>query len=150
LLVVLFNIEQYNPAISIQDNVIFGRIAYGKPKAQKSIRKLIETSVDQSQFRTEIIWSGLDYVAGAGGTRLSLIQRQKIMVARCLFKNPDVLIVNDTLSALNPASQTRILENIINFRKGKNLIWTLDNPDLEGHFDTVLAIKSGKLVTLGE
>ncbi len=148
--ITFFNIEQYNPAISIQDNVIFGRIAYGKPKAQKSIRELIETAVDQSKFRTEIIWSGLDFIAGAGGTRLSLIQRQKIMVARCLFKNPDVLIVNNTLSALNPASQTRILENIISFRKGKNLIWTLDNPDLEDHFDTVLAIKSGKLATSGK
>ena len=145
--ITFFNIKEYNPAISIQDNIIFGRIAYGKPNAQRSIRHLIETSVEKLQFRTEIVWSGLDYVAGSGGTRLSLIQRQKIMVARCLFKNPDILIINNTLSALNPTTQAQILQNIIHFREGKNLIWVLDNPDLESHFDTVLAIESGKLVS---
>jgi len=145
--ITFFNIEAYNPAISIQDNIIFGRIAYGKPNAQRSIRELIEVAVEKSQFRTEIIWSGLDYIAGSGGTRLSLVQRQKVMVARCLFKNPDILIINDTLSALNPGSQARILQNIIRFRKGKNLVWVLTNPDLESHFDTVLTIESGKLMS---
>ena len=102
------------------------------------------------QFRTEIIWSGLDYIAGSGGTRLSLIQRQKIMVARCLFKNPDILIIDGTLSGLNSAAQTRILENIIKLRKGRNLIWSLDNPKLENHFDAVLAVDSGEYTTRSE
>ena len=144
--IAFFNIKEYNPAISIQDNIIFGRVAYGKPNAQRSIHELIRIAVEKSLFRTEIIWAGLDFVAGSGGTRLSLIQRQKIMVARCLFKNPDILIINDALSALSPANQTRILKNIIKFREGKNLIWTLDNPDLESNFDTVLSIESGVLV----
>jgi ABC-type phosphate transport system ATPase subunit len=144
--ITFFDINKYNPAVSIQDNIVFGRISYGLARAQRSIRELIEKAVNKSGFRTEITWSGLDFIAGPGGTRLSLIQRQKIMVARCLFKNPDILIINDTLSALNPTSLARILDNIIEFRKGKNLIWTLDNPDLENRFQTVLAIESGKLV----
>jgi putative ABC transport system ATP-binding protein len=144
--ITFFDINKYNPAVSIQDNIVFGRISYGLARAQRSIKELIEKAVNKSGFRTEITWSGLDFIAGPGGTRLSLIQRQKIMVARCLFKNPDILIINDTLSALNPTSQARILDSIIEFRKGKNLIWTLDNPDLESRFDTILAIESGKLV----
>ena len=144
--ITFFDINKYNPAVSIQDNIVFGRISYGLARAQRSIKELIEKAVNKSGFRTEITWSGLDFIAGAGGTRLSLIQRQKIMVARCLFKNPDILIINDTLSALNPTSLARILDSIIEFRKGKNLIWTLDNPDLESRFDTILAIESGKLV----
>ena len=148
--ITFFDINGYNPAISIQDNIIFGRIAYGKPNAQQSIHKLIETAVEKMQFRTEIIWSGLDYIAGSGGTRLSLIQRQKIMVARCLFKNPDILIIDGTLSGLNSAAQTRILENIIKLRKGRNLIWSLDNPKLENHFDAVLAVDSGEYTTRSE
>ena len=140
-----FNIEEYNPAVSIQDNIVFGRIAYGKAMAQRTISELIRKTVEKCAFRTEIIWSGLDFVAGTGGKHLSVVQRQKIIVARCLFKNPDILIINDALTALNPSSLARILNNIIAFREGKNLIWTLDNPELEDRFDTILEIHSGKL-----
>ena len=145
--ITFFDINEYNPAVSIQDNIVFGRISYGLARAQRSIRELINEAVDRTGFRTEIAWSGLDFIAGAGGKRLSLVQRQKIMVARCLIKNPDILIISDTLSALNPASLVRILDNIIAFRKGKNLIWTLDNPELEDRFDVVLSIEAGKLNT---
>lgn len=141
-----FDISRYNPAVSIQDNIVFGRISYGLAKAQRSIRELIEKAVDAVGCRDDIIWSGLDYVAGTGGRHLSLIQRQKIIVARSLIKNPDILIINDTLSALNPSSLERILGNIRKFRAGRNLIWTLDNPELESHFDKVISIESGRLM----
>lgn len=142
-----FDLTKYSPTVSIQDNIVFGRITYGLARAQRSISELIKKAVDQTQFRTEIVWSGLDFIAGSGGTRLSLVQRQKIMVARCLVKNSDILIINDTLSALNPVSLERILDNIIKFRQGKNLIWTLDNPILESKFDSVMTIESGKIET---
>jgi putative ABC transport system ATP-binding protein len=148
--IIFFDINEYNSAVSIQDNIVFGRITYNLARAQRSINELIDKAVHKSQFRSEIIWSGLDFIAGSGGTRLSLIQRQKIMVARCLFKDPAVLIINDTLSALNPASQARILDNIIKFRAGKNLIWTLNNPDLNDRFDATISIESGKLIAANQ
>jgi len=138
-----FDSSQYNPAVSVQDNIIFGRISYGLARAQGEIDQLIESAVNQLDFRNDIIWVGLDFLAGASGTRLSIAQRQKIVVARCLLKDPDVLIINAALSALNSASLTRILDNIVQFRQNKNLIWIMDDAQLADRFDSVLTLESG-------
>jgi len=140
-----FDSSQYNPAVSVQDNIIFGRISYGLARAQGEIDRLIEAAVNQLDFRNDIIWVGLDFLAGAAGTRLSVAQRQKIIVARCLIKEPDVLIINSALSALNAASLTRILDNILQYRRNKNLIWIMDDAQLSDRFDTVLTLESGVL-----
>lgn len=137
--------SKYNPAISIQDNIIFGRISYGMARAQREIDKLIKTAVEDLGFRNDIIRSGLDFVVGAAGSRLSIIQRQKIVVARCLLKDPDILIINGALSALSTQHMAQILDNIIVFREGKNLIWVLDDAYLVDRFDTLLSLKEGKL-----
>lgn len=137
--------SKYNPTISIQDNIIFGRISYGVARAQKEIDKLIKTAVEDLGFRNDIIRSGLDFIVGAAGSRLSVAQRQKIVVARCLLKDPDVLIINGALSALSAQHLAQIIDNIIAYRAGKNLIWVLDDDQLVDRFDTVLTLKEGKL-----
>lgn len=140
-----FDFSEYNSAVSVQDNIIFGRISYGLARAQGEIDRLIESAVNQLNFRSDIIWVGLDFLAGAAGTRLSVAQRQKIVVARCLLKDPDVLIINAALSALNAASLERILDNIVQYRHKKNLIWVMDDAQLADRFNTVLTLESGTL-----
>lgn len=140
-----FDSRKYNPAITIQDNIIFGRISYGVARAQREIDDLIKTAVEDLGFRNDIIRSGLDFVVGAAGSRLSITQRQKIVVARCLLKDPDVLIVNGALSALSTRNMTQILDNIIAYRAGNNLIWVLDDNQLVDRFDTLLTLKERKL-----
>jgi len=142
-----FHSTKYNPALSIQDNIIFGRISYGLARAQREIDLLIETAVDKLGFRNDIIRAGLDFVAGAAGTRLSVTQRQKIVVARCLLKDPDILIINGALSTLSSQNMLIILDNIIRYRAGKNLIWVLDDIELSDRFDMLLTLKEGKLST---
>ncbi len=143
-----FDSEKYNPAVTVQDNIIFGRVSYGLARAQREIDRLIESAVEQLNYRGDIIRVGLDFVVGAAGSRLSVSQRQKIVVARCLLKNPDVLIVNGALSALSSASMSSILDNIIEYRHHKNLIWVLDDQQLADRFDQALVLESGKLQEL--
>ncbi len=137
--------RKYNPAISILDNIIFGRVSYGVARAQKQINQLVETAVNSLGFRNDIIRAGLAFVVGAAGSRLSVIQRQKIVVARCLLKDPDVLIINGALSALNARDMQQILDNIIEYRANKNLIWVLDDIQLKDRFDTLLILEEGRL-----
>ena len=137
--------RSYNPALSIVDNIIFGRVSYGLARAQNQINQLIETAVNDLGFRNDIIRVGLDFVVGASGSRLSVTQRQKIVVARCLLKSPDVLIINAALSALSTQNMTLILDNILEYREGKNLIWVLDDVHLADRFDTLLTLKEGRV-----
>ena len=104
-----FNDDQYNPRISIQDNILFGKLAYGQANAQQKINALIADVVESLDLRKDIIEAGLNYEVGVGGGRLSATQRQKLGLARALIKTPDLLIANEALSSLDQASERRLI-----------------------------------------
>lgn len=145
--VIFFDVDKINPSLSIQDNIIFGRIVNNIARAETTICQIIIDAVNQLQLREQVVIFGLDYIVGNAGRRLTSTQRQQIIVARCLIKNPDILVINQALSALSPQQQKEILFKIIEYRKGKNIIWTLNDPDLQSHFDSTLTIHDGKLIS---
>lgn len=73
-----FDETQYNPRISIQDNILFDKLAYGQANAQAKINKLIVNVVESLALRRDIIEAGLSYEVGVSGARLSATQRQKL------------------------------------------------------------------------
>ena len=56
---------------------------------------------------------GLDFQVGIGGSRLSTAQRQKLAVARAVLKRPDVFILSEATSALDGATQTKVVANLL-------------------------------------
>ena len=148
-IIVEFNLAEFNPALSIQDNILFGKLAYGQAHGSTRVGQLISETVSELGLRRDIIRAGLDYQAGIGGARLSLVQRQKIGLARCLIKNPDLLVVNETTSALDPGSETRVVENICNYFRGRGIFWVLGRAELASNFDRVVIMQQGKIVENG-
>jgi ABC-type multidrug transport system fused ATPase/permease subunit len=141
-----FDETQYNPRISIQDNILFGRLAYGQANAQAKIHKLIADVIESLDLRADITEAGLAYEVGVGGSRLSMAQKQKLGLVRCLIKAPDLLIVNEALSSLDTASERRLISRVRELMKSRGIFWVLTRTQLAENFDSVIVMERGKLV----
>jgi ABC-type multidrug transport system fused ATPase/permease subunit len=144
-----FDPERYNGASSIQDNILFGKIAYGQAEGASRVGQLIADVVTALGLRNAVVEAGLDYEVGVGGSRLPAAQRQKITLARALLRRPDLLIINEALVALDAASQSRLLHAVKKLCEGRGLIWVLHRASLAQDFDRVLAMKDGRIVEDG-
>ena len=144
-----FEESSFNPRISIQDNILFGKLAYGQAHAQQKINSLIADVVESLGLRNQIIEAGLRYEVGVAGGRLSAIQRQKLGLARALLKAPDLLIVNEALSSLDTASERRLIGNVRQKMENRGILWMLGRVQLAEQFDAVIVMERGKLVDQG-
>ena len=101
------------------------------------------------ELRNDIIESGLLYEVGVAGGRLSSIQRQKLGLARALLKSPDMLVVNEALSSLDPSSERRLIENVRKAMTERGILWILGRVQLAEQFEAVMVMERGKLLDRG-
>ncbi|HZH25829.1 MAG TPA: ABC transporter ATP-binding protein [Azospirillaceae bacterium] len=147
--VAFFRPDRYNPAATLQDNILFGKVAYGQPQVGTRIGGLLAAVVEQLHLRLIIVSVGLDMPVGIGGSRLSAAQRQKVLLARALLKNPDFLVLNEATAGLDGASQAVVHTMALQARKGRGLVWFVHRPSMARHFDRVLVLQNGQLVANG-
>ena len=107
---------------------------------------LIHQVVEDLKLRATVVEVGLDFGVGIGGSRLSTPQRQKLALARCLLKRPDLLIVNQATAALDGAAQGPVMDNVLEFMKGKGVIWILHRAGAANRFERVLVLQNGRIV----
>ncbi|HEY2538358.1 MAG TPA: ABC transporter ATP-binding protein, partial [Stellaceae bacterium] len=144
-----FDAERYNAAASVQDNILFGKIAYGEAEAPVRVPAALAEVIDALSLRQTIIDVGLDYHVGPGGSRLPLAQRQMVGLARALLKRPDLLILNEATSALDGQAQAKVVQGLKQEFAGRGVIWTLHRASLARSFDHVLVLSNGKLLEQG-
>ncbi|MEM7045261.1 MAG: ABC transporter ATP-binding protein, partial [Pseudomonadota bacterium] len=147
--VAFFETEGYNSGATIQDNILFGKIAFGQAQAKERISDLIGEVLADLDLRGQVIEAGLQAEVGVGGSRLSLAQRQKLALARALLKRPDILVLDDPGNPLDPSEQVAILDALLDEFEGKTLIWSLNRSDLAARFDHVLVMRQGQVVEEG-
>ena len=144
-----FEAGHYNRSSSIQDNILFGKIALDKANAIEEVNHLVTEIIDQENLRPVIINAGLNSQAGLAGSRLSQGQRQKLSIARALLRRPDHLILNEATSSLDSGSQTIVMSNLLSEMKGRNITWALQRASLAENFDRVLVLSGGQVVEDG-
>ena len=144
-----FDAERYNAAASVQDNILFGKIAYGEADAPVRVPSVLADVVDALSLRQTVIDVGLDYNVGTGGSRLSFAERQKAGIARAVLKRPDLLILNEATSALDGQAQSRVTAGLKEEFAGRGIIWVLHRASVARNFDRVLVLSSGKLQEQG-
>src|SRR3546814_9931578 len=104
--VAFYRADAYNAAASLQDNILFGRLAFGRAGAEQIIGDALAEVLDELQLRETVIEVGLDFNVGIGGARLNSVQRQKLALARALLTRPDLLVVTEALSVRDGGGQT--------------------------------------------
>ena len=141
--------EKYNGSASLQDNILFGKIASDKADSSEQVGNLISEVIESENIRPIVVEVGLGFQVGLAGSKLSAAQRQKVSLARALIRSPDVLILNEATSALDSGSQSKVIKNIMEATKGKNLLWVLQRVGLADVFDRVLVMSGGRVIETG-
>ena len=92
---------------------------------------------------------GLQTMVGEKGIALSGGQKQRISIARSLIKDPEILIFDDALSAVDAKTEQRIINNIKRGRKEKTTIIVTHRLSAVRHADVIVVLEDGRIAETG-
>ncbi|TVQ29682.1 MAG: ABC transporter ATP-binding protein [Geminicoccaceae bacterium] len=147
--IAFFDPEAVNRAASVQDNILFGRIAYGQANAGQVVAALVGEIIDRLDLRAAIVTLGLGAPAGIGGVRLTAAQRQKVALGRALARRPSVLVLDDPLAPLDRTEQDRLQESLRAHMAGRTMLWAHQHPEWLAAFDRVIVMDGAAVVSVG-
>lgn len=128
---------------SIRENIKFG-------KADATDEEIME-AVRLANFEEDLarMPEGLDTLIGERGVAISGGQKQRVSIARALIKNPEFLILDDSLSAVDAKTEQKIIDNIQKVRKGKTTIITTHRLSAIHHADWIIVLEDGEIIEEG-
>lgn len=130
-------------AMSIKENIRFANPTYSDERVEE-VTKLCGLYNDIKSMP-----DGIDTIIGERGVSLSGGQKQRIAMSRALIMNPDILILDDSLSAVDAKTENIILENLKEERKGKTTIITAHRLSAIVHADLIIVMDNGKIIERG-
>ena len=127
---------------SIKENVLFYR--YDLEDKLDDVFEQADIKKDISRFK-----DGIDTLVGENGLSLSGGQKQRLGIARALLSNPEILILDDSLSAVDSNTEKNIIENIKKNRDGKTNIIVAHRISAVRHADKIVVLDNGKILDYG-
>ena len=127
---------------SIKENVLFYR--YDLEDKLDEVLEQADIKKDISRFK-----DGIDTLVGENGLSLSGGQKQRLGIARALLSEPDILILDDSLSAVDSNTEKTIIENIKKTREGKTNIIVAHRISAIRHADKIVVLDNGKILNFG-
>ena len=127
---------------TVRDNILFG-LDFNQEKYDRAINLSCLKKDIEKQFAagdmTEI---------GEKGINMSGGQRQRLNIARALYANPDIIILDDPLSALDPHVGNEVFKNI-KLLIDKTRIFATNQLHLASQFDRIIVVKDGRIIEDG-
>ncbi|WP_078598022.1 ABC transporter transmembrane domain-containing protein [Evansella clarkii] len=137
-----------------QDHFLFSatiadNISFANPEAgyQEIIQAAKLAAIHDDIIRFE---EGYETIVGERGVTLSGGQKQRISIARALLSNPELLILDDSLSAVDAKTEEQILQALRDIRRGKTTFITAHRLSAIKHADLILVLDDGKIVEQGD
>jgi ATP-binding cassette, subfamily B, multidrug efflux pump len=128
---------------SIAENIRFGR-GDAAPEEVRDSAELAGLSSDVSTFP-----QGLETVIGERGITLSGGQKQRTAIARALIRDPLILILDDALSAVDTATEERILRALREVRKGRTVLIVSHRISSVKDADAIIVLQEGRIIERG-
>ena len=128
---------------TIRENILFGNKHATEEEFWRAIR-LADFEKDLIMLPNE-----LETLVGEKGIALSGGQKQRISIARALIKDPEILILDDSLSAVDAKTETTIIKNIQDERSGKTTMITTHRLSAVQHADWIIVLDDGKVIEEG-
>ncbi|KIY23021.1 ABC transporter transmembrane domain-containing protein [Mesobacillus subterraneus] len=136
-----------------QDHFLFSatveeNIAFANPAVEKDI---IHHSARVANIHDDILefTDGYKTIVGERGVSLSGGQKQRISIARALVMNPEILILDDSLSAVDANTEEQILSALKKNRKDKTTIITAHRLSAIHHADLIIVLEEGRIAERG-
>lgn len=128
---------------SVRENILFGN--------EHATEEDLMDAVKLASFEQDLqmLPDGLDTMVGEKGVALSGGQKQRISIARALIKNPDILILDDSLSAVDAKTEANIIRNLKAERAGKTTIITTHRLSAVEHADWIIVLEDGNIIEEG-
>ena len=135
--------DQFLFATSVLDNIRFGN-----PNLPLSA---VEESTKLAQVYQDILAmpQGFDTLIGEKGVSLSGGQKQRLAMSRAMILDPDILILDDSLSAVDAKTEYAIIDNLKETRKDKTTIITAHRLSAVVHADLILVLQNGQIIERG-
>ena len=133
--------EPFLLAGSVREN-----IALGADFAEEAIEAAL--AVAEAHFVHDLP-DGLDTEVGERGVGLSGGQRQRLALARALVRSPQVLLLDDTTSALDPSTEAKLLANLRSALSRTTVVVVASRPSTIALADDVLFLEAGQVVAHG-
>ncbi len=137
--------------IYLIDDTISANIALGLDKKNVN-QKLIEEAAKEAnihQFIIDELPSGYNTIIGERGVRLSGGQRQRLGIARALFHNPKVLVLDEATSAMDTVTEKLVMNSINKLRKNTTIILIAHRLTTIKNCDNIFLLENGQLINQG-
>ena len=93
--------------------------------------------------------SKYDTKIGGSGLELSQGQKQRILIARALYKNPELLILDEATSSLDTVNERRIMDNLDDYFKDRTVIVVAHRLSTVVRADNIIFLENGKIAEQG-
>ncbi len=128
---------------SVKENILFGV----SDTSEKRLNDVVELSSLAGDI--ENLPQGMQTLVGEKGVALSGGQKQRISIARALLVNPEILLLDDAMSAVDGKTEAKIINSIRNERAGKTTLITTHRLSAVQHADWILVLDEGRIVEEG-
>lgn len=128
---------------TVRDNILFGNVE----ASDELVYEILETA----SLREDIdnLPEGLDTLVGESGVTLSGGQKQRVSLARALIKDPEILILDDSLSAVDGKTESKIIEHLKKVRSNKTTFIAAHRLSAVQHADQIIVLEDGEMVEHG-
>ena len=128
---------------SIKNNIKFGKENATEDEVIEAAKKAV--------VHDNIVNFNLQYetILGERGITLSGGQKQRVSIARAIIKNPDILLLDDCLSAVDTETEDAILNNLLEFCKNKTTIIVSHRVSSAKNADKIIILDEGKIIQQG-
>ena len=92
---------------------------------------------------------GVNTKIGMEGNGISQGQRQRILIARAVYKNPEYLFFDEATNALDSKNEKTIMENLMDFYHGKTVVISAHRLSTIRHADQIIVLNDGRIVETG-
>jgi len=128
---------------SIKNNIKFGKDnASDEEVINAAKRAVVHDNIIQFNQQYETI-------LGERGITLSGGQKQRVSIARALIKNPEILLFDDCLSAVDTETEEKILNNLLEISKDKTTIIVSHRVSSAKNADKIIILEEGKIIQQG-
>ena len=137
----------------MQDGYIFSdTIANNIAESDDKVdRERLQKAVQTANIQEYIEQLPLNYntTIGASGSGISQGQRQRLLIARAVYKNPEFLFFDEATNALDSKNERVIVENLNQFFKGKTVIVVAHRLSTVKHADQIVVLNKGEVAEVG-